>query len=276
MDIRKRMWLYLILLVLALGTMWLLKPSTQGDDTDKAKSLLPRDYKEVKEEGILRVLAPYTVTQENTSTSGENVQSLINSLKKLSGLDIELRLEDNTHKALEMLLLGEVDLVLKPIAHTAELDSSLYIWLGQHVAEPIYLVQRKDTTQQIHKQLELENKVITLAHRSHLRLFLQHLTEEMGITMQIREDSLYNTEQLIMKVQAGSIDYTLCSGEEVKRYKDSFPSLDFTLPITHNLRRGWLTRRSSPQLADSLRYWLQSLNNKPNARQIHSPYTRTH
>lgn len=266
MDIRKRMWLYLILLVLALGTMWLLKPSTQGDDTDKAKSLLPRDYKEVKEEGILRVLAPYTVTQENTSTSGENVQSLINSLKQLSGLDIELRLEDNTHKALEMLLLGEVDLVLKPIAHTAELDSSLYIWLGQHVAEPIYLVQRKDTTQQIYKQLELENKVITLAHRSHLRLFLQHLTEEMGITMQIREDSLYNTEQLIMKVQAGSIDYTLCSGEEVKRYKDSFPSLDFTLPITHNLRRGWLTRRSSPQLADSLRYWLQSLNNKPNAR----------
>lgn len=265
MNIRKRMWLYLVLLVLALATMWMLKPGRQASVLSEGQSRLPRDYNEVKQEGILRILAPYSFTQEHREASKLNAQTLVNQLKKLSGLQVELRLEDNTHRALEMLLLGEVDLILKPVAHTAELDSSLYIWLGQHVAEPIYLVQRKDTLSQIHKQLELEGQTITLPHKSQLHLFLQHLTEEMGINLRVQEDSLYNTEQLIVKVQAGTIDYTLCSGEEVRRYKDSFPQLDFTLPITHNLRRGWLTRRSSPQLADSLNYWLKSLNQGINA-----------
>lgn len=261
MNINKRLWLYLGLLLLALGTMYLIRSYSAADESaGSAKPSGARDYSEVKAEGKLRLLAPYSLTQVD-SLSPDNLPRLINHLKSLSKLEVELKLEDNTHKALEQLLLGEVDLVLQPVAQTAELDSSLFVWIQQHVAEPIYLVQRKgDSIPAIRKQLELEQKTITLARESYLKLFIKHLNDEMGMSVQVQEDSLYNTEQLIMKVGSSAIDYTLCSGEEAKRYAARFPELDFGLPISHNLRRGWLARRSSPQLADSLKRWLSTTN----------------
>lgn len=264
MNISKRMWVYLGLLFLALTTMYLAKPKDKESTSTQPKSRLPRDYQEVKAEGILRVLAPYQLGTKGQNEGEESAHQLINRLKRRSGLDVELRLEDNTHKALEALLLGEVDLILEPIAHTAELDSSLYILLDERLADPIYLVQRRDSTTLVSKQLELEGRQITLPLNSELQLFLHHISDEMGLNIDIRQDSLYNTEQLIMKVQAASIDYTLCSGEEAKSYAARFPALDFSLPISHNLRRGWLTRRSSPILADSLRSWLDT--DAPNSK----------
>lgn len=258
MNLSKRMWLYLGLLFLALSTMYLVKPKGEQEANNQARGRLPRDYQEVKSEGILRVMAPYQIGTDSTKQGTENAQQLIHRLRKRSGLEIELSLEDNTHRALEALLLGEVDLILEPVAYTAELDSSLYILLDERLADPIYLVQRRDSAKHVSKQLELEGREVTLPLNSELQLFLHHISEEMGLNIAIRQDSLYNTEQLIMKVQAASIDYTLCSGEEAKRYARHFPDLDFTLPISHNLRRGWLTRRASPILADSLRRWLSA------------------
>lgn len=58
MNISKRMWVYLGLLFLALTTMYLAKPKDKESTSTQPKSRLPRDYQEVKAEGILRVLAP--------------------------------------------------------------------------------------------------------------------------------------------------------------------------------------------------------------------------
>lgn len=256
MDIRRRMWLYLALLGLALATMFLLNRYALSPNEVEDTQAHNYDYSGVRSRGELRVLAPYSLMQEDEA-SPNNLQKLIAKLHARSGLEIRLRLEDNTHKALESLADGSVDLVLHSVAHTAQIDSTLFVWLHESVSDPIYLVQRQDTATLVRKQLELEHKTITLPKGSPLRLFVEHLADEMALELHTVEDSLYNTEQLITKVQATSIDYTLCSGEEAQRYRKHFPKLNFDLPISHNLRRGYLARRSSPQLVDSMRLWLR-------------------
>lgn len=256
MDIRRRMWIYLALLLAALSLMFWLNRSAQQTAKDEARPLLPRDYAEVKAEGRIRVLAPYYLSRLGKGDK-LNLQSLIAKLSKRSGLDVQMLLEDNTQKALDMLARGEVDLVLHSVERTTVLDSTTLLWLREEVAEPIYLVQRPDSVGQVVPQLELGGATIVLPKGSSLSLFVQHLADELGLELSLKEDSLYNTEQLLIKVQAGTIDYTLCSGEERKYYTSLFPQLDFSVPMSHNLRKGWLVRRSSPILADSLSLWLK-------------------
>lgn len=256
MDIDRRMWIYLALLLAALGLMYWLNRSAQEASKTEDRQLLPRDYAEVKAEGKLRVLAPYYLSRLGKGDK-HNLQSFMAKLGKRSGLEVQMLLEDNTHKALEMLIRGEVDLVLHSVERTSLLDSTSFVWLSEDVAEPIYLVQLPDSIGQIVPQLGLGGTTIVLPQGSSLALFVQHLADELGLELKLKEDSLYNTEQLIIKVQAGSIDYTLCSGEERKYYTNLFPQLDFSVPMSHNLRKGWLARRSSPILADSLSLWIK-------------------
>lgn len=241
--------------MLALLTMVLLHRSGLSGTKEETKVSSPRSYKELKADGYLNILAPYNLTLVD-SLSPSSLPRLMAKLRESSGLEIRLHLEDNTQRALDMLQSGDVDLVLHSVAHTASVDSTHFVWLHELVADPIYIVQRADSLQ-ITKQLDLNHKVITLPQSSPQRIFVEHLADEMGLELSISEDEYYNTEQLVMKVNAGTIDYTLCSGEEAKRYRKLFPSLNFDLPISHNLRRGWIARRSTPQLTDSLRVWLR-------------------
>lgn len=258
MNIQRRMWLYLVLLLLALGTMYWLNKSAKASQEASEFSLLPRDYDKVQSEGILRLVAPYYLSRIDSVQKG-SLPRLMQQLRSRSGLEVQVLLEDNADKALELLREGYADLVLHPIERTDRLDTTTYTWLKELVAAPIYLVQRRDSTGQasITKQFDLEQDTIVLPRNSSMKLFVEHLSEDLGVEVRVIEDSLYNTEQLIIKVQAGSINYTLCSGEEATRYAKLFPGLDFGLPMSHHLRRGWITRRSAPALSDSLNLWLK-------------------
>ena len=58
------------------------------------------------------------------------------------------------------------------------------------------------------------------------------------------------------------LEYTKSEGIDslrekvVEYYKKHFPSLNYELPMSHALRRGWVVRRQSPVLKDSLLHWL--------------------
>lgn len=253
---KRQLWIYGIGLGLVLILMYALRQCVTGDNKPVATEDIVRDYSDIREEGTLRLIAPYHLARLD-SLDPSNVATLLQKLGARSGLKLNLEFEDNTQRALDKLRAGAVDLVLEPVALTSELDSSLFASVGEYVSSPLYLVQRADSTKLIKKQLELEGKTITLPRESLSQLFVGHLADELGVAVATKEDSLYNTEQLIMKVRAGSIDYTLCSAEERKYYEASFPELDFSLPLSHSLRRGWICRRSSPALIDSLRSWLK-------------------
>lgn len=248
---------YGVALLLALGLMcYLRSPWGSRTEVDPLPTAL-RDYPQIRQEGVLRLLTAYGEGGEvrDGALTGEAYE-LAHRLHRLTGLQVEVILENSWEKALEQLRTGLVDLIARPVAHTMEVDTSLYRPFGELTAGPVYLVQRQgDSATRVTSQLELAGRTIVLPEASPLSLFLQHLGEEIGDSIRLQTDPKYGTEQLAMLVASGAIDYTACSDSEAKRLGEKLPHLDCTLPLSYSTRTTWLLRRSSPQLADSLTRW---------------------
>ncbi|MDO4691944.1 MAG: transporter substrate-binding domain-containing protein [Porphyromonadaceae bacterium] len=258
MKIRRRTYIYAGLLALALGAMlYLAQLRTQLQEQSSVSQTI-RDYPEIAQEGVLRLLAPFNAYdyEGETHQMTGGVYRLAQELGKRTGLKIEVVLENGQDRGLQMLLNGEVDLIASPRVRTSGVDTLRYQWVQDRTSGPIYLVGRKDSLSVVHSHLDLAGKVITLPKASALRLFVDHLQEEIGEGISIELDPLYSTEQLIILVASGKRDYTLCTSEEAEHYRQKFPDLDITFPMSYSLREGWLARRSSPALVDSLKVWL--------------------
>lgn len=256
MGSAKQIRLYGVLLLFTLMLMGWLYQLAQSDAETISSETIHKDYTEIHSVGRIIVATSYSAFAYDSTNS--QLQTLIQTLSRNSGLDVNVVVEDNTRKMLDLLRAGEVDIIVKPLVRTSEIDTALFSWLHSEVSGPIYLVQRRDSTGQVSKQLDLTGKTIRLPQGSPQSIFLRHLSEEMGLSLDIEYDPVYNTEQIIMLVSAGEVDYTLCSESEATVYQELFPTLDFSLPVSHNLRRGWLIRKSSVHLRDSLRRWLCS------------------
>lgn len=257
-NIKIRLFIYVALLALAVGSMHFLRHCSTKKVRQHAPAVeLPRDLHEIQREGILRLIAPYSFVPTDSQRLG-SIQGLafIKQLSHRSKAQVELTFEDNTMKAIQLLLIGEADAVLSSIAKTSQLDSLPIAWVSENTSLPLYLVQRKEDTLAIAKHSDLNGKCLTIPSNSPYSLFIKHLSDDLGIKIKVKEDSLYNTEQLIMMVQSGKEAYTICNGEDIDRYQRHFPKLDFSLPLSHALRRGWIVRKDSPILKDSLIKWL--------------------
>lgn len=255
MQTSKRIRLYGVLLLVALVLMGLLYQLARPSGEPRIR--LPRGYLEVATEGKLRMLTSYDAFVRDSLAGGQQgIYALARQIGQRAGLEVEVLLEDNDDTAMELLRSGRIDVIAKPMVRTASIDSTELVWVQDMTTGPVYLVQRRDSLTYLDKQLDLAGRTIYLPKASPLRIFIDHLSEEIGDSIHIIEDPLYNTEQIIMRVAARSIDYTLCSDAEAQHYRQLFDSLDFDLPVSYSLRRGWLMRRSSPDLVDSLRAWL--------------------
>lgn len=255
MSATNRLRLYGVLLVLTLLSMgYLYQCHRSAMETDGVGQASMRDYAEIQAEGKLRMLAPYSAFAAGDSTG--YVYELSRLIQTRTGLEVEIHLEDNVDKSMMLLREGAVDLIAHPIVRTADTDTTEYTWIYGRTSGPVYLVQRRDSAGMVRRQLDLSGATITLPQGSPLALFVKHLADEIGETIHVHEDPLYETEQLLMLVSTGQLDYTACSEAERDLYHALHPELDFSLPLSHRLRRGWLLRHGAKQLADSLRTWL--------------------
>lgn len=249
---------YALALILAIGLMLYLRRQDRGSDRSASGlEVVRRDYPEVRQEGVLRLLAAYG---EGGEVQGGrltgSIYELAQQLQSRSGLRVEVILENRWDEALKKLASGAADLVARPLTHTSEVDTTLFMLFAEQTSGPIYLVQRRaDSTHHISRQVELAGRSITLPEASPLRLFLEHLGEEIGDSLHVQIDTVYAAEQLAMQVAAGSISYTVCTSPEAKRFTRIFPELDCTLPLSYSVRTAWLMRRSSQALRDSLLVW---------------------
>lgn len=249
---------YIILLIAGLGGMYYLRTKMQVPQTSPVSI---RDYLEIAQDGVLRLQAAYSAMEHQADATQEfgEIQRLSRALSEASGLKVEVVLENSRDKALKMLLDGQVDVLTRSFVRTSELDSTRLRLVQERLSGPLYLVQRRDSVAAIRKQIDLAGKMITLPAGSRWGIFVEHLAEEIGDSIRISQDPLYDTEQLIVQLAAGTIDYTLCTADEAKSYAEHFADLDFSLPVSYSLRSAWVIRRASTALADSLVVWLERI-----------------
>ena len=274
MKFKKRRTLYLLLLIIAVGTMILLRYMRSGDAD---RILLPRDYKEIMASGELNVVTDYNSI--GYFVSGDSARGfqleMMQALEKEWGVKVNLFLAYSLDENLEGLLEQRYDLVARNIPVNIQLKDS-FAFTDPLTLNKQVLVQRKalfnDSIEPIRQQLDLAKKTIHVPGESPAMLRLNNLSHEIGDTIYVVEDPTYETEQLVMMVAAGDIDFTVCDEKVAERLAASLPEIDIETDISFTQLESWAVRRDSPQLLDSLNSWLDRFKETSEFSRIYEKY----
>lgn len=258
MTYRKRLYFYLLLLIVAIAVMLLLR---MGITDSRRVSLSSRDYNEIMASGELNVVTDYNSI--GLYVSGDTLQGfqreMVLALEKEWGIKVNLFLENSLDENLEGLRTMRYDLVARNIPVNIELKDS-FAFTSPIMLNKQVLVQRKpeynDSIEPIRQHLDLAKRTIHVSGESPAILRLNNLSHEIGDTIFIVEDRTYETEQLVMMVASGDIDFTVCDEKMAMRLAERLPEIDIETDISFTQLESWAVRKDSPVLLDSLNSWL--------------------
>ncbi len=272
---KKLLIIYLFLLGIVLITM-----ATLGLSIHKKEPLSPKDYPEIKKEGVLRIMTEYNPTDyfvEGDTTLGFQYE-LSQAIAQLSGLEVQIYLEMNLEKSFEELNAQQVDIIARNIPITSE-NKETYLFTEPIILNKQVLVQRtaeaNNGIKPIRNQIYLGKRTLHIPKDSPALLRIKNLEQEIGDTIYIKEDELYSDEQLIIQVAKGDIDLAVCNQQNAERMQKQYPEIDIQTDISFTQLQSWAVRKDSPILRDSLNQWLNSLKHNGLYDKIYNNYFKT-
>lgn len=275
MRFRKLLIVYVILLLIASATMimlWQLK---------KDRSIVsPRDYPEIKQEGILRLVTEYN--QFGYYVAGDTIQGfqyeLSQAIAKISGLEVQTHLVMSLAESFKELSENKCDIIARNIPITSDIKEK-YLFTEPIVFNKQVLIQRTEEANNgikpLRNQLDLSGKTLYIPKDSPALLRLQNLSHEIGDTIYVIEEPLYSGEQLAIMVAKGDIDYAVCDQQIARLSKQQLPEIDINTDISFTQLQSWAVRKDSPILLDSLNSWLNQIKKKGLYDQIYKRYYTT-
>lgn len=272
MKSRKLLVLYVGLLLIAVATMvmlWNLK--------SKETIILPRDYPEIKKEGILRMVTEYN--QSGYYVTGDTIEGfqyeLSQAIARLSGLEVQTQLVMSLAESFKELSDNQCDVIARNIPITSDIKEN-YLFTEPIVFNKQVLIQRTEEANKgikpIRNQLDLAGKTLYIPKNSPAMLRLENLGHEIGDTIYVKEDELYSGEQLAIMVAKGDIDYAVCDQQIAKLSKQQLPEIDIETDISFTQLQSWAVRKDSPILLDSLNSWLTQIKESGLYDQIYKRY----
>ena len=241
-----------------------------------------RDYTEICNEGILRIVTEYN--QSGYFVSGDTIRGfqyeLSRAISEISGLEIQIFLEMSLSESFSGLDKRQYDVIARNIPITTELKEN-YHFTDPIVLNKQVLVQRKVSENDsasavtIRNQLELAGKTLYIPENSPALLRIQNLMHEIGDTIYVIEESRYSSEQLIIMVAKGDIDYAVCDRHIAEIEKERFAEIDIDTDISFTQLQAWAVRKESPILLDSLNGWFRKVRDSGKYDEIYKNYYNT-
>lgn len=273
MKSRKLIGVYAGLLIIAVATMimlWRLKTMQKAE-------ILPRDYPEIKQEGILRMVTEYN--QSGYYVAGDTIEGfqyeLSQAIAKLSGLEVQTHLEMSLAESFQELEENKCDIIARNIPITSDIKEE-YLFTEPIVLNKQVLIQRTEEANKgikpLRNQLDLAGKTLYIPKDSPARLRLQNLGHEIGDTIYVVEDELYSGEQLAIMVAKGDIDYAVCDQQIATLSQKRLPEIDIKTDISFTQLQSWAVRKDSPILLDSLNSWLDQIRKNGTFNKIYKKY----
>ncbi|MCC8143713.1 MAG: transporter substrate-binding domain-containing protein [Tannerellaceae bacterium] len=245
MQVKKLATVYIILLLLTVATMaylWWLPVH---------KPTVARDYPEIASEGILRITTEYD--QAGYYVDGDTIADfqyeLAQAIANLSGLEVQIILEMNLQQSFGLLQQQQADIIARNIPVMSESKES-YLFTDPIVFNRQILIQRTAEANQgispIRNQLELAQKTIYIPKESPVAIRLQNLALEIGDTIHIEEEELYSSEQLIIMVARGEIDYAVTDFRTALTLHNHFPEIDIDTDVSFTQLQSWYYAKTLP------------------------------
>ncbi len=208
---------------------------------------------------------------------------LLQRLGKSFGKEIEIKVIKSLKEMIEKLNNGEGDLIAMNLTVTKKRKQILDFTQQLNKTRQV-LVQRKPknwrnfTVDKINKLLirdpiDLEGKTVYVRHSSAYLTRLKNLSDEIGSDINIIEaDDSLSTEDLILKVSKGEIDYTV-SDENVASLNQSYlPNIDIETKISFSQKIAWAVNKGDSILLKKLNKWIDSLKHTKDFYIIYNRY----
>ncbi|MDL2304956.1 transporter substrate-binding domain-containing protein [Bacteroides sp. OttesenSCG-928-D19] len=268
MKSKKLLFLYLMILSAVVIAMFTLQKSIRYQT---------RDYADIHSEGILRVVTEYN--QFGYYVAGDTIEGfqyeLGQAISKISGLEVQLFLEMSLSESFAGLKKQRYDVIARNIPITSEIKED-YLFTDPIVFNKQVLVQRasgvNDSTPPVRNQLELARKTLYIPANSPALLRIQNLQHEIGDTIYIVEEKRYASEQLIIMVAGGDIDYAVCDLQIASIAQKQFPEIDIHTDISFTQLQSWAVRKDAPELLDSLNQWFRIIRDNGIYDEIYKRY----
>lgn len=224
------------------------------------------DLPQIKDSGVLVVLTL------NSSTSyfdyrGEPMgfqYELAEQFARSLGVKLKVEVARNTQDLVHKLLSGEGDLIAYNLPVTKEFKDSVS-FCGEDIITHQVLVQRNGRKDKPLKNVtELIGKEVYVKPGKYLDRLI-NLDEELGggiLIHEVENDSV-TTEDLIMQVSKGDIDYAICDNDLAKLNKTYYPNLNIDLAVSFDQRASWAVRKTSPLLGEAATKWHQENMTSP-------------
>jgi membrane-bound lytic murein transglycosylase F len=184
-------------------------------------------------------------------------------LKRLSNdmdLDLEIVVEDDILKCLQMINRGEADILATDLTYTKSRADSINFTYPIGYNKQVIVQRRKnyrkkgDKAAFLKRALDLDGKTIYAQKGSIFINELHHVQEVTGSEFIIVEDSVHTQEELVLMVSQGYIDYTACDERVAKANQGFVGNLDYHIALSVEQRLCWAV----PPGADSLKFHINN------------------
>jgi membrane-bound lytic murein transglycosylase F len=199
-----------------------------------------------------------------------------------NNLKLTITVSNDLSKDIDGLVGDEYDLVAKNVvagySSSEKIDYTLPINNSK-----IVLVQRINLLKKnvvgikgyhnfVDSRSELMGKEVHVSSYSSLVSNIIKLNNDLGNSINVIADSIFQTGQLISQVAAGRIDFTVCdeaTGDVLKGY---YPNLDFSTPIAFDQKYCWAVQKKSPEWKRFLDNWIENFKQSDRYDQIVQEY----
>lgn len=248
---------------------------------------LVRDFKEIKEEGVIRAITIYNSTSYFLYR-GEPMGFEYELVKQLAD-DLDLRLEvivaQNVNHLFDLLNEGKGDIITWGLTIT-EPRQEIIDFTNYHYVTHQVLVQRKPEGwrrmpgYKLAKYLksdviDLIGDTVFVPVRSSYYHRLKNLEQEIGGKIFIDTTvGSATTEDLIQKVADGEIRYTVADHNLASLHRTYYSDLDISTPVSLSQRVAWAVRNNSPELLREVNAWIENIRKRDLYYVLYNKYFR--
>jgi membrane-bound lytic murein transglycosylase F len=221
-----------------------------------------RDFPEIEKEGTLRVVIntnPIDYFIYQGQPMGLQLE-ILETFAKTHNLNLEIIVENNPDKGMELLLSRECDILAQSLVNLIEKDVNYDFTMPVRQSKQV-LVQRnlveEDQNKLIRDLSDLELKTVYCSKNSRNIKSLNNLYSLSSKNYYVVEIDSMPDEQLIQKVSEGLIDFVICDYNIAKIAQSYYPNIDIETDMSLPQDISWCVRHESKILLDSLNLWLE-------------------
>lgn len=228
-----------------------------------------RDLEGIKKRGYLEVLLDnnslsYFIYRGRTMGYEYELVRLVAADLKV---DLKIKVISGVAEAIDKLNRGEGDIIAFPFTVTKERTEYVSFTNAFTNTYQVLVQKRPDNwRQQTADQNELQvlrnpadliGKEVYIIKESAFKKRLEHLSEEIGGEIIVREDSAgAETESLIQKVANNEIKYTVADHMLARVNQLYYPDIDIGTVLSLSQQIAWATRKNSPELNKAINNWI--------------------